>query len=229
MSRLLVLGDVHGGARSLAQVLGRCGFEDSDHLVFLGDVADGWPETKEAVEILLEIPNKICLEGNHDSWTKKWVTSGWYDQIWLSQGGRATVQSYSSQGVYGWADVPEDHKKYFQTLQPYHYDEERNFVFVHGGFSQFRPLENHTIDELAWDRSLWQEAMMTQEKIGGYEKIFLGHTSIGASGPIKSGNVWNLDTGGGWEGVLTIMDAETEEYWQSDIVTDLYPNVRGRR
>jgi serine/threonine protein phosphatase 1 len=46
--------------------------------------------------------------------------------------------------------------------------------------------------------------------------------------PIYGGHVWNLDTGGGWEGKLTIMDIDTEQYWQSDFVYTLYPNCKGR-
>ena len=41
-------------------------------------------------------------------------------------------------------------------------------------------------------------------------------------------NVWNLDTGGGYEGRLTIMDIDTKEFWQSDFVNTLYSDERGR-
>ena len=38
-----------------------------------------------------------------------------------------------------------------------------------------------------------------------------------------------IDTGAGWEGRLTIMDIETKQFWQSDLVTDLYPGMgRGK-
>ena len=35
-------------------------------------------------------------------------------------------------------------------------------------------------------------------------------------------NVWNLDTGAGWSGKLTIMDVNSKEYWQADLTPDLY-------
>ncbi len=45
--RTFVLGDVHGAARALKQVLERSSFDYSaDRLVCLGDVADGWPRNK---------------------------------------------------------------------------------------------------------------------------------------------------------------------------------------
>jgi serine/threonine protein phosphatase 1 len=46
--------------------------------------------------------------------------------------------------------------------------------------------------------------------------------------PIRACNVWNLDTGAGWGGKLTIMDIDTKEYYQSDYVSKLYPEEKGR-
>ena len=47
--------------------------------------------------------------------------------------------------------------------------------------------------------------------------------------PVRRLNIWNLDQGAGWNGKLTLMDAHTEEYWQSDLVGELYPDELGRR
>jgi len=46
--RVLCLGDVHGGDKALVQVLERSNFDpSSDRIIFLGDVADCWPEVSE--------------------------------------------------------------------------------------------------------------------------------------------------------------------------------------
>lgn len=56
----------------------------------------------------------------------------------------------------------------------------------------------------------------------GYPKIFIGHTNLLAFPnqevcfPQKRLNTWNLDTGAAYSGPLTIMDMDTEEYWQSE-------------
>ena len=39
--------------------------------------------------------------------------------------------------------------------------------------------------------------------------------SLGCTKPLKIGNLYCLDTGGGWDGKLTIMDIDSEEFWQS--------------
>jgi len=41
-------------------------------------------------------------------------------------------------------------------------------------------------------------------------------------------NVWNIDTGAAFNGRLTGINVETKQYWQSDIVQQLYPNEKGR-
>ena len=58
-----------------------------------------------------------------------------------------------------------------------------------------------------------------------FNKVFIGHTSTlnwGKTEPMFAANVVNIDTGAGFNGKVTIMDTETGDYWQSDLVKDLY-------
>lgn len=111
--------------------------------------------------------------------------------------------------------------------------------------------------EFYWDRSLVMKAMSAKNNKlhtkDGFEEIFVGHTATinwnhyktmklkNAEGvevdtevlckcdkPMTGGGLWNLDTGGGWYGRVTIMNVETKEYWQSDVVETLYPEETGR-
>lgn len=41
--------------------------------------------------------------------------------------------------------------------------------------------------------------------------------SLGCVNPIKIGKLYCLDTGAGWDGKLTIMDIDTDEFWQSQL------------
>ena len=41
--------------------------------------------------------------------------------------------------------------------------------------------------------------------------------SIGCTKPLKIGNLYCLDTGGGWDGKITLMDIDSEKFWQSDL------------
>ena len=78
-----VLGDIHGAYKALDQVLDRSSFNsDEDLLIFLGDVADGWPETSKCIDRLLTIQNRVCLWGNHDVWLWNWIHTGECDELW---------------------------------------------------------------------------------------------------------------------------------------------------
>lgn len=223
MSRFFALGDIHGAAKALEQVLDRSPFDPlQDTVVLLGDVVDGWPETRECVDILLDIPNIIFILGNHDEWFREWMRTKITQPIWTEQGGRATLESYK------YREPPSEHVDFFESARDYYLDEERNFFFVHGGWPYGNSPENMSGDILRWNRTLWSKARREQEPITKFDKVFIGHTAIGYE-PVKMGDVWNLDTGAGWAGKLTIMDVDTEEYWQSDFVQDLYPEATGRR
>jgi hypothetical protein len=38
-----------------------------------------------------------------------------------------------------------------------------------------------------------------------------------------------MDTAAGWGGKPSIMDVNTQQFWQSDLTSDLYPNVIPRK
>ena len=56
--RTLVIGDIHGALRALVQVLERADIQTDDYLIFLGDYADGWSETPEVLDFLIEYQKK---------------------------------------------------------------------------------------------------------------------------------------------------------------------------
>lgn len=227
MGKTFVMGDVHGAYRALRQVLERSSFDyENDTLIFLGDIADGWPETKQAVDELLKIRNLKYIFGNHDFWTLEWMETGHADDIWIDQGGKATIKSYSKE------TIPASHKNLLSASLPYFISNEK--LFVHAGIDPMMPLENQTLSTFLWDRNLVRMAMDFEQKgikrdFTTFSEIYVGHTPISGGRPYKACNVWMMDTGAGWTGVLSIMDLETQEYFTSDPVPSLYPGVEGRK
>jgi len=150
--------------------------------------------------------------------------------IWLTQGGRITFEAYTKK----YPELLDKHKEFFKNQVNYFV--KNKYAYVHGGYTSLKGLGHEQyIANYYWDRNLWQTARSgnnSQELpnlVRMYDKIFIGHTSIGHRNPQKASNVWNLDTGGGHEGVITIMNVDTEEFWQSDPLKDLYFNEKGRR
>lgn len=255
--RTFAMGDIHGAYKALVQCLERSGFDkEKDTLIQLGDVADGWSETFECVEELLKIKNLIAIQGNHDFWTLQWMASGYMIDTHRGQGGQATMNSYHKHQIADFVLTGRDAHLNFFRYQHNYYIDEKNRLFVHGGINRDFPIsDGNNTHNFSWNRSLWQKAMSCKgddklTTVDGFSEIFIGHTATvnwfkneekTESGivisnerdrittPMNSGGVWNLDTGAGFKGKLTIMDVETKEYWQSDFCHELYPEETGRR
>lgn len=239
--RKLVIGDIHGALKALLQVFERVQITESDTLVFLGDYVDGWSESPELLDYLIELGKThhcIFIRGNHDALFYKWLVEGDDNEMWLYHGGQATVNAYKSQSQ----ETISRHKNFIESLVNYHIDE-KNRLFLHAGFTNLHGVEKEYFPEMFyWDRSLWEMALSLDPKLTevdelyprrllNYNEIFIGHTPttrIGKTVPVKAANVWNLDTGAAYKSPLTVMDVETKQFWQSDNVNELYPNERGR-
>jgi len=127
---------------------------------------------------------------------------------------------------------------FFKKQRLFYIDDKRR-CFVHGGFNREIQFIGQPEDIYYWDRSLWEKAQSVKgennklKTVDDFSEIFIGHTAVNNGNnkeakPLYAGGVWNLDTGAGWDGKLTIMDVDTHEYWQSDFVTDLYPGIKER-
>lgn len=129
-------------------------------------------------------------------------------------------------------DIPETHKRFFKQQNNFYKDQFNN-LFVHGGFNITQPIKKTLPYVLMWDRRLFQRAMEIKDSgmnliyVEDFNQIFVGHTATqkwGSDEPIKADKIWNVDTGAGGGGRLTIMDIDSNEYFQSDDVPDLYPD-----
>lgn len=227
--KTFALGDLHGAYRALLQCFERSGFDrNKDRLIVLGDVCDGYREVRQCIDELLKVKNCDLVIGNHDIWALDWALRGIAPDIWTSQGGKQTIASY------GGERMPQAHIDFLKGGQLWLELGEQ--IFVHGGFDPDIPLSKNSAEILVWDRELldraWRKHKVDpQYRFGPYSDIFLGHTTTEmyyALEPLHVCNVWDLDTGAGWSGKLTIMDVETEEYWQSDLSPSLYGGTPGR-
>lgn len=239
--RTLVFGDIHGGLRALQQLFERAEITINDKLIFLGDYVDGWSESAETVQFLIETAEKqecVFIRGNHDLWCGRWLNRGMMNPVWLEHGGRGTIESYIKSGYLS----EEKHKFFFNELQNYYLDEVNN-LFIHAGFTAIEGVEKEENEaDFYFDRSLWSDALRVDSEVKvkphlypqilrHYNEIYIGHTptiNYGIKVPMHKINIWNIDTGAAFMGKLTCLDIETKEFWQSDIVKSLYPNERGR-
>ncbi|MEE9362387.1 MAG: metallophosphoesterase family protein [Cellulophaga sp.] len=239
--RTLVIGDIHSGLKALLQVLEKAKVTTEDHLIFLGDYADGWSKARETVNFLIELNgthNCTFLRGNHDELCNNWLKNGTENTEWFQHGGRATVKSYEN--------ISEEEKKrhlfFYENLHNYYLDKE-NRVFLHAGFTNVKGVDyEYFTKTFYWDRTLWELAlalnptlsendMYFPKRLKLYKEIYIGHTPvtrINETTPQNAANVWNIDTGAAFLGPISIIDIDTKEFWQSDPVYNLYPEEKGR-
>lgn len=239
--RTLVFGDIHGGLKALHQVFERAEITIHDKLIFLGDYVDGWSESPQVLNFLIELKKThqcIFLRGNHDELLQDWLENDTYNEMWKNHGGISTINAYLDVD----AIEKQQHIAFLKSLKNYYLDNE-NRLFVHAGFTNLKGVTYEYFPKLlCWDRTLWEMALAIDPTIDPkssfypsrltlYKEIYIGHTPvtrIGETIPVQKATIWNMDTGAGFKGPLTVLDIATKNFWQSDFLPQLYPEELGR-
>lgn len=239
--RTFAIGDIHGGLKALIKLLNKLEVKDEDTLIFVGDYVDGWSESAQVIQFLIELSEKITcifIKGNHDVWCEEWLRSGDVNPTWYMHGGKETMESYEGFSL----EEKKTHLQFFENLKMYHIDGE-NRLFLHAGFTSMHGVEREVFETtLYFDRTLWEMALTMDNRIEKhselypkrlthYNEIYIGHTptiNYNKNQPMNAINVWNIDTGAAFYGPLSAINIDTKEVFQSDVVKDLYPDEKGR-
>lgn len=243
--KTIIIGDIHGSLKSLLELLALCNFDNKkDKLIFIGDYIDGWHESVELIDFLIELQiesqNKhTFLKGNHDNWFLEIMNKDFLNfenqnliktkyHYWIKNGGLSTYESYLKIS----SSKREFHRaNFFSKLENYYINDE--ILFVHAGFDINKPfIDTLNFDEesLFWNRSLFEKALQIWdlnnkgiitnelECFGGFKQIFIGHTptcNLGFENPQIMHNVINIDQGCKIHGGLTGWILETGIYFKS--------------
>lgn len=124
-SRLFAIGDVHGCAMALEEVIDKVEklYAPNDRIVFLGDYIDRGADSKDAVAQILALKKRIpgavtCLKGNHEQWLLEafhdWTRSSWL----LGMDGLSTVASYSHDAALTLAEFVRQHARHILSKDP---------------------------------------------------------------------------------------------------------------
>ena len=167
---LYAVGDIHGEAEMLEELLASLPHRAEDRFVFVGDYVDRGPESRRVVDLLLGFARErhcVFLLGNHESMFLDFL--GWRGReyfggdVFLMNGGDRTLASYG----YFDCDSPEpeklelpvEHEGFYRSLKLFHLD--GDYLFVHAGIGcqllgedevgfalrRMRP------EDLLWDRA----------------------------------------------------------------------------
>lgn len=220
--RIYAVGDVHGRADLLDQVLSRI---DADlaaypdcrpRQVFLGDYIDRGPSSRAVIDRLIKRARTheiVCLKGNHETYVFEFLRNPAILADWRQLGGLETLMSYGLKPSMK-ADVTEQlelAKALAASLPKHHRQFLRNlsnsfacgdFFFVHAGVKPGIPLEQQREEDLLWIRD---DFLLCEH---GFGKIIVhGHTPV--LEPDMRPNRINIDTGAYATGRLTCLIIES--------------------
>ena len=166
-----VCGDIHGEYDMFLKLLEKIDLKESDTLYVIGDVVDRGPHPIKVLLKLMEMPNVICLVGNHElmaveclEFLMQEITDETIDSLdanmisnlstWQLNGSKPTIDEFRILS----RDLQEE---VFDFIKDFELYEEitvagKEYLLVHGGLGNFRPekdIEDYSMKELIWDKA----------------------------------------------------------------------------
>ncbi|HZN34936.1 MAG TPA: metallophosphoesterase [Pirellulaceae bacterium] len=208
MPRTIAIGDIHGCSAALRALIAAIQPEADDTLVPLGDYVDRGPDSRGAIELVLELEQQcrvVPILGNHELMLLDALANPRVIGPWSECGGDATVRSYASL-----AAIPPEHLDFIRRCRRYY--ETPTHFFVHANYAADIPLDEQPDYLLFWEHLF----LHTPPAHENGKIAVVGHTSQKTGEIFDLGHVVCIDTfchGGGW---LTALEVQSGRVWQAD-------------
>lgn len=214
------IGDVHGCADELDELLGMLPLKDDSLVVMLGDYIDRGPYSRRAIETLIDWKKKtnmVCLSGNHEEMLREFLDGSNPQRVarFILNGGSSTLADYADD--HGEWVIPRDHVAFLDDLKLWHETDEH--FFVHAGvpdmaLADLDPVRDR--DEVLWIRRAFIGSNRKWEK-----RIVHGHTPVNAVE--VSASRLNVDTACAYGGFLTAIELPSHRIYSVPRRTGLRP------
>jgi serine/threonine protein phosphatase 1 len=217
-TRIYAVGDIHGRADLLSEIIARI---DDDirrrpiaHTieVYLGDYVDRGPQSKTVIDLLtvrLVANGAVCLRGNHEAVMEGFLQDPAILEYWLPLGAMQTLASYGielheNETAFSlhrrFLDAfPRAHELFMQCLR--NQFSCGDFLFVHAGIRPGVPLDDQDPNDLIWIRDEFLDDTRSHKRF-----IVHGHTPV--PHPEIRRNRINIDTAAWRTGALTCVAIE---------------------
>ena len=225
------IGDIHGEAEALRQMLRCLPTAPSDLVIFLGDAINRGPDPYDSVEQIIAFDrcNKVFIQGNHAELMLLYLAEGYTDAL-IGMGGETTLASYEQAGYYlqsGNPDsMPESHLRFYAQAEPWtlpFYVTETH-IFTHAGWDLSLPGHKQSPGRLRWG------------KVDGYARAVMKQTVIDGHAPVpkvtftKSKPIIHMDTGCGLGGFLSAISVPAYDKYTTrpaSFRVNWYSSLRG--
>jgi len=216
MPRIYAVGDIHGRYDLLEPLLAAIHADAasggvSARIVFLGDVIDRGPESRQALALVIETirdcPGSALILGNHEEFLLRFlgdtVTREKIARNWFANGGLATLASYGFDERDRIDTIANrflrDFSAHVEALNRADWMVTAGrYCFVHGGIDPALPLARQDPETTRWIRGRFLDHRGPLEKI-----VVHGHTPTDSLLPELHANRIAIDTGAVYSGHLT--------------------------
>jgi protein phosphatase len=208
-----IVGDIHGCADELEELLARLGWSGGRHpegrkLVFLGDLVDRGPRVPDVLRIVMDMVQAgtaLCVPGNHDDKLKRWL-----------QGKKVRIAHGLEQSIEQLEDHPRAFRErvliFLDGLVSHYVLDGGRLVVAHAGMKQ--EMQGRASGRVR-DFALYGETTGESDEFGlpvrynwaadyrGSATVVYGHTPVHR--PEWLNNTINVDTGCVFGGHLTAL------------------------
>ncbi|MEI8347474.1 MAG: metallophosphoesterase family protein, partial [Pseudomonadota bacterium] len=208
---IFAIGDIHGCAEELKQLIAKLPLDQNSTLVFLGDYVDRGEDSKGVVDYILFLKKKykvVTLMGNHEKMFLEFLKNEKSAEAasFVFNGGNSTLGSYGDDtGMY---HVPAEHSQFFKTLQLYYVTDK--YCFVHAGVPDV-PVSDFGKKDYSGD-FLWVRENFFESEFEWDKLIIHGHTP--KKTPVVNIRRINIDTGCVFGGTLTALQLPDKKFYQ---------------
>lgn len=166
-----VISDIHGQYDMFMELLDKIKLKGNDTLYVLGDILDRGPHPIKTLMKLMEMPNAICLVGNHEfmaleclEFLMKEITDKSLEELnaetldnlvtWQLNGSQSTIDEFRKLDS-------ESQKNVIDFIKDFLIYEEvsvngKDYLLVHAGlgnYSSEKDIGDYSLHELIWERA----------------------------------------------------------------------------
>ena len=201
---IYAIGDIHGEAEALREMLAKLPVQPADLVVFLGDAINRGPDGYACVEQILAFDRcrKVFIQGNHEETMLSFLEDG--DLSALSgMDAQPTLDSYDRAG-YALApgdpgSVPLTHLRFYAQAEPWTlpFYITDDYIFTHAGWDLALPLQRQSSGALRWGK------VKGSENPAWTQTVVRGHTPFPKVMFARAKQYVGVDTGCGLGGFLS--------------------------